>query len=57
MELYRGLHHFECGDLLILAIVLARSFCHMLVDRIVIKNLTKVYCISVSKNLSQYKVA
>ena len=44
MALHEHLHHPECGDFLILAIALARSFRHILVDRTVFKHLTKVYC-------------
>ena len=45
------------GDLLISAIVFARSFRHILVNRKVFKHWTKVYCISVSINWAQYMAA
>ena len=57
MALHERLHYPERGDLLILAIALARSFRHILVDRKVFKHWTKVYCISVSKIWGQYEVA
>ena len=48
MALHERLHHPERGDLLISAIVLARSFHHVLVDGIVFKLRFIVYLVSKS---------
>ena len=38
MAVHERLHRPKCDNLLISAIVLARSFCHVLVNRIVFKH-------------------